>query len=93
MSIITTVGKMEIEFVYEAKLKVEEVLELLNKDDIVRADLQMWTSGGKLHKFSLAEIIGIVINHMESNDDKENEKIAKLALDDNELKLWNISIT
>lgn len=87
MSIITTVGKMEIEFVYEAKLKVEEVLELLNKDDIVRADLQMWTSDGKLHKFSLAEIIGIVINHMESNDDKENEKIAKLALDDNELKL------
>ncbi|MEK4824526.1 hypothetical protein NSS71_08205 [Niallia sp. FSL W8-0951] len=87
MSTITTVGKMEIGFVHEAKLKVEEVLELLNKDDIVRADLQMWTSDGKLHKFSLAEIIGIVINHMESNDDKENEKIVKLALDDNELKL------
>ncbi len=87
MNTITTVGKMELGFVQEAKLKVEEVLELLNKDDIVKADLQMWTSDGKLHKFSLIEIIGVVINHMESSNEEENEKIAKLALDDNELKL------
>lgn len=87
MSTITTVGKMELGFVHEAKLKVEEVLELLNKDDIVRADLQMWTSDGKLHKFSLVEIIKTVISHMETEDEEENEKIAKLALDDNELKL------
>lgn len=78
----TVAGKIEIDFIDVLKgIGLSEILDF-SSENIHSVNVEFVSTSGKRHKLTSSEPKSIIIERIESDDDEENKKIAKLQLDD-----------